>query len=151
MMIRCAHAQHQKYGRNRKGQQRHRCTLRGHVWFDAQPKPLGTMRVPIETAKLALRLLVEGMSIRATERTTDLHRDTICKLIVHYGDACQRFLDERMQGLTLSHLQFDEQWTFVAKKQSRLTMDDRAERHPAGFLEAAQPADSVLLQETAEP
>jgi len=30
-----------------------------------------------------------------------------------------------MQGLTLTHLQFDEQWTYVAKKQSRLTMTER--------------------------
>ena len=57
------------------------------------------------------------MSVRATERTTGVHRDTVCKLIVHFGDACQRFLDERMRGLTLTHLQFDEQWTYVGKKQ----------------------------------
>jgi len=43
------------------------------------------MRVPLETAKLALRLLTEGMSIRATERTTGLHRDTVCRLVVHFG------------------------------------------------------------------
>ncbi len=69
------------------------------------------MRVPVDNAKLALRLLIEGMSVRATERITGLHRDTICKLIVHFGDACQRFLDKQMRGLTLTHLQFDEQWT----------------------------------------
>jgi transposase-like protein/IS1 family transposase len=132
MMIACAHAQYQKYGKTRKGEQRYRCNLCGHVWFDAQPKPLGSMRIQVESAKLVLRLLTEGMSIRATERTTGVDRNTICKLLVFFGDACQRFLDERMQGLTLSHLQFDEQWTYVAKKQSRLTTDERAERHDVG-------------------
>lgn len=44
------------------------------------------MRIPVEMAKLALRLLTEGMWIRATERITGLHRDTICKLIVFFGD-----------------------------------------------------------------
>jgi IS1 family transposase len=95
-------------------------------------RPLGNMLVDVDTAKLALRLLTEGMSIRATERTTGLHRDTICKLIVLFGNACQRFLDERMRGLKLDHLQFDEQWTYVAKKQSRLTVDQRAESHEQG-------------------
>ena len=74
------------------------------------------------------------MSIRATERITGVHRDTICKLIVYFGDACQRFLDERMRGLTLTHLQFDEQWTYVDKKQSRLTIDERAELHDMGDI-----------------
>ncbi len=37
-----------------------------------------------------------------------------------------------MTGLRLTHLQFDEQWTYVAKKQSRLTMDERAERADVG-------------------
>jgi transposase-like protein len=128
----CQHEHSQKYGKTAKGEQRHRCTLCGHVWFDAQLKPLGDMRVDIATAKLALRMLTEGMSIRATERTTGLHRDTICKLIVLFGNACQRFLDERMRGLKLEHLQFDEQWTYVAKKQSRLTIDQRAESHEQG-------------------
>ena len=131
-MIACAHAQYQKYGRNRKGQQRYKCTTCGHIWFDAEPKPLGNMRVDIPTAKMALRMLTEGMSVRATERTTGLHRDTICKLIVHFGDACRRFLDRSMRNLTVEHLQFDEQWTYVAKKQARLTIDQRAESHDVG-------------------
>jgi IS1 family transposase len=74
------------------------------------------------------------MSIRATERTTGLHRDTICKLLVHFGDACQQFLDDRMQGLTLTHLQFDEQWTYIYKKQSRLTIGERARSSEQGDM-----------------
>ncbi|MEX0677307.1 MAG: hypothetical protein WD063_09540 [Pirellulales bacterium] len=132
MMIQCSHAQHQKYGKTRKGEQRYRCNLCGHVWFDAQPKPLGKMRIPVESAKLVLNLLTQGMSIRATERTTGIDRNTICKLLVYFGEACRTFLDQRMRGLTLSHLQFDEQWTYVARKQSRLTVDERAERHDVG-------------------
>ena len=71
------------------------------------------MTVDVENAKLALRMLTEGMSIRATERTTGIHRDTLCKLVVLFGTVCRKFLDERMRGLKLTHLQFDEQWTYV--------------------------------------
>jgi transposase-like protein/IS1 family transposase len=128
----CDHSSFKKNGRNRHGSQRYKCCLCGHRWTEAQPKPLGNMRVTVDDAKLVLRLLVEGMSIRATERTTGMNRNTICKLIVFFGRACERFLDEQMQGLTLSHLQFDEQWTYVAKKQSRLTMTEREECHDKG-------------------
>ena len=85
-------------------------------------------------AKLALRMLTEGMSIRATERTTGIHRDTPCKLIVLFGTACRRFLEARMHGLKLTHLQFDEQWTFVAKKQSRLTIEEKATCRDVGDI-----------------
>ena len=34
-----------------------------------------------------LHLLVEGSSIRACERVTGVHRDTICRLIVKFGSA----------------------------------------------------------------
>jgi IS1 family transposase/transposase-like protein len=133
MMIAWAHATTKRFGYDRNRNPRVRCLLCGKTWIERQqPKLLGEMRVSVETAKLALRMLVEGMSVRATERTTGLHRDTICKLIVHFGDACKRFLDERMRGLTLTHLQFDEQWTWVGRKQSRLTVTEKAERHDVG-------------------
>jgi hypothetical protein len=106
--------------------------LCGKRFSEEQLKPLGTMRVKPDDAKLVLRLLVEGSSIRAAERVTGMNRNTIMKLIVLFGTACERFLDERMRGLTLTHLQFDEQNTWVFKKQSRLTIDERAERYDIG-------------------
>ena len=74
------------------------------------------------------------MSIRAAERTTGLHRNTICRLIVLFGDACRSFLDKRMRNLTLTHLQIDEQWTFVYKQQSGLTVNERANAYDKGDM-----------------
>ena len=54
--------------------------------------------------------------------------------VVFFGDACQRFLDERMRGLTLTHLEFDKQWTYVAQKQARLTINEQAESHDKGDI-----------------
>lgn len=130
----CQHESRKKHGKDRKGHQRYRCVLCGTTWTEKPESLLGDFRVPEADAKLALRLLTEGMSIRATERTTGLHRDTIMRLMVFFGEACQRFLDKRMQGLKLDHLQFDEQWTFVAKKQSRLKVEDRGRVHDQGDL-----------------
>jgi IS1 family transposase len=94
--------------------------------------PLGPMRVDLDKAKLGLRMLTEGMSIRATERTTGVNRNTLCKLVVYFGDACKAFMDRNMRGLKLTHLQFDEQWTWVGRKQSRLTATEKAEKHDVG-------------------
>ena len=73
----CQYQSFKKHGRDRKGNQRFRCLLCGETWTETPPKLLGSMRIDVDTAKLALRLLAEGMSIRSTERTTGLHRDTI--------------------------------------------------------------------------
>jgi transposase-like protein/IS1 family transposase len=132
MMIACAHADRKRFGFDRKGNQRYRCLSCGKTWTEKRPKPLGDMRVPVDVAKTALRLLTEGMSIRATERVTGLHRDTICRLVVLFGGACRDYLDKAMRGLTLSHLEFDEQWTYVYKKQARLTVGERATTYDQG-------------------
>jgi transposase-like protein len=70
MMIACAHTQTKRDGKDRHGNQRQKCCLCGKRWTEERHKPLGEMLVPVESAKLALRMLTEGMSIRATERTT---------------------------------------------------------------------------------
>jgi len=73
---------------------------------------------------LVLHHLVEGTSIRSITRVTGIHKTTIMKLLVRFGSACRDFLDQQMRGLELHHLECDEQWTFVAKKQGRLDPDD---------------------------
>ncbi len=98
MMIRatCDHSLSRTNGVDRHGNQRFRCKLCGKTWVEVKPvKPLGDMRIPVADAKLALRLLVEGNSVRATGRITGLDKKTLLKLIVLFGDACRSFLDQR--------------------------------------------------------
>jgi IS1 family transposase len=72
-----------------------------------------------------LSSLIEGNSIRSTERMTAIHRDTIMRLLRRIGDHCQRLMDHHLRGLQSKHLQVDEIWTFVQKKQAQLTEDER--------------------------
>jgi len=69
--------------------------------------------------------LVNGQSIRATERITGVHRDTICRFLVRIGNGCRELLDAEMRNLTLNHLQCDEIWTFCGKKQGKLDADTK--------------------------
>ena len=91
------------------------------------------MTVPVEKAKMVLRMLVEGSSIRSADANTGFDRNTICKLVVHFGRlaAILGRADARPQT---DSLQFDEQWTYVAKKQSRLTINERAECSDSGDI-----------------
>src|SRR5688572_17369867 len=73
---------------------------------------------------MVLNLLVEGNSLRSIKRLTGVHRDTAMRLMVQVGDKCREFLDRRMRGLRLDHVQADEIWTFVQKKQGRVKADE---------------------------
>jgi IS1 family transposase len=64
-----------------------------------------------------LQLLVEGNSVRSTERITGVHRDTILDILVTIGDACERLLQDRIRGLAVRDVQCDEIWGFVGMKQ----------------------------------
>jgi IS1 family transposase len=64
--------------------------------------------------------LVEGNSIRAMERTTGAHRDTIMRLALRVGTGCAKIMDEEMRDLRCKRIQADEIWAFVGKKQKNV-------------------------------
>lgn len=41
-------------------------------------------------------------------------------------------MDAKLRNLTLEHVEVDEIWTFVLKKQARLTVEEKAECHDMG-------------------
>jgi IS1 family transposase len=88
--------------------------------------------------------LVEGASIRSVERMTGVHRDTIMRLLVTVGDRCALLLNERMRGLRVQRLEFDEIWTYVAKKQKRVTLGDPTDCGDQFVFTALDP-DSKLV------
>jgi IS1 family transposase len=72
--------------------------------------------------------LTEGMSIRATERLTGVHRDTIMRLGARVGAGCARVHDKLVVGVRTGRLELDELWTYVGKKQRRMTPQDGPEK-----------------------
>jgi len=93
-----------------------------------------------------LRMLVEGNSLRSVTRLTGVHRTTVMKLMVTFGERCRAFLDRTQRGLSLRHVECDEIWTFVAKKQGRLKDDEKGNTEIGDqFLYVAQDQDSKLI------
>ena len=74
-------------------------------------------RLPREKRVLILRLLTEGNSIRATARIADVSKNTVTKLLVDAGNACAKYQNEAMHGLSCRRVQVDEIWSFIYAKQ----------------------------------
>jgi len=89
-------------------------------------------KMPVEKRNTILRLLCEGNSIRSTARLMATDIPGVLRQLLWAGEHCRKLMDERFVNLTLRHVEVDEMWTFVAKKQARLTVDEKAERHDIG-------------------
>jgi len=71
--------------------------------------------------------LTEGCSIRAVERLTGVHRDTIMRLGARIGMGCFALHDVMMRNLHVARIEMDETWSFIAKKQRHLKKTDPAD------------------------
>ncbi|MCA9122193.1 MAG: IS1 family transposase [Planctomycetaceae bacterium] len=113
----CQHENRSKHGKDRNGNQRYKCRRCGVTFLSEDNRPLGDMRLPIDKAVMVLKMLLEGMSIRACERITGVKRDTICDLVLHVGGNCDRFLEANVKGVQAKFIEVDEIWDFVLCKQ----------------------------------
>jgi IS1 family transposase len=77
-----------------------------------------------EKQEQVIRSLVEGSSVRSTERMTGVHRDTILRLLRRVGEGCDRLMFSELRNLTCRRIQVDEVWGYVGKKQRHVTYDD---------------------------
>jgi IS1 family transposase len=89
--------------------------------------------------------LLEGCSIRSVERMTGVHRDTITRLLVNVGGACHDMMNESLRGLQLTHVQVDEIWAYVGKKQRHVTDTDDATRVGDMWTYVALDTDTKLV------
>ena len=84
------------------------------------------MNILKQEKKLAVvSALVEGNSIRSTERMTGVHRDTIMRLLVDVGGKCEEDLEQHLKGFHSHLIQADEIWTFIRKKERRLNDQEK--------------------------
>jgi len=107
----------QRFGRNRNGSQRFRCPVCKKTYSEPRQKIMPTMYLSEEKALLALRLLLEGASLRATERVSGVDRTTLAKLLVQAGERCETLMAETISGLPVRDVEADEIWGFVGMKE----------------------------------
>jgi transposase-like protein/IS1 family transposase len=120
--IECGHENRTKYGKDRKGNQRWKCQRCGRMFASNTDRPLGDMRTDLDDAERVLKMLLEGMSIRACERITDMKHGTICDLVLHVGENCDAFLGNAVRGVRAEYIELDEIWGFVYCKRRQVDM-----------------------------
>src|ERR1022692_4071825 len=107
----------QRFGKHRNGLRRFRCPLCKKTYTEAHKPALEGSYIPQEKVVLALRLLIEGNSIRSTERITNLDRNTIMKLLVLAGEKCEQLMGRVIVNVPVKDVECDEIWGFIQKKE----------------------------------
>lgn len=113
-----------RFGKDRKSNQRFQCLTCKKTFSEPKEKPLGNMILAEEKALSVLHHLVEGCSIRSTERITGVEKKTILSLLALVGEKCERLMDERIKGISVDSVQCDEIWGYVGMKEKKRS--DRA-------------------------
>jgi IS1 family transposase/predicted HTH domain antitoxin len=85
-----------------------------------QRKALTMNKLSLEKRTQIIGLLVEGTSLRATSRLADVSINTVTKLLVDIGMACQKYHDEHVRSVASKRVQCDEIWSFIYAKDKNL-------------------------------
>ena len=77
---------------------------------------------PEERAHI-LQLLCTGMAIRSIVRDTGVRKNTVAKLLIDAGIACQAYHDAHVRNLNSRRLQCDEIWSFCYAKAKNVVSE----------------------------
>jgi len=114
----CCAGETQKFGRFKNKNrvvQRYICVRCNKTFSESQP--LDGLRVDFGQACRVVHLLCESMGIRAIQRITGLHQETILNILETAGQRAAAFMDAKIRNVNASVIQADEIHSFVYSKQ----------------------------------
>ncbi len=112
---------HGRYGK--QNTPRYKCPRCGRT-FSQSKKTCPALNIPAETVYRILSCLTEGSGIRATARINSVNPETVLKVLRIAGIKASIILDRELQNIKAEQISVDECWTFVQKKNRRLTTED---------------------------
>src|SRR4051812_1463343 len=101
--------------------------------------------LPRQKQVAVLNALVEGCSIRSTERMLDVSRETVLSLLVRVGEGCIQLHDAMIRDLPCERIECDEIWGFIQKKQRNLRATDDAGQVGDAWTFVGIDADTKLV------
>jgi transposase-like protein/IS1 family transposase len=114
-----------RFGRHRNGLQRFRCLACSKTFTEDHAR---SFRVEdyLQDPKglMAIRMLVEGCSIRTVERLTEIRRDSIIQLLLIAGERSERLMDRVIRNVPATDVQMDECWNFIFCKEKNKGPED---------------------------
>ena len=102
--------------------QRYQCLRCGKSFSEKQP--LDGLRTDHEKVVQIVKLLCEGMGIRACARLTGCQHKTVLAVLNAVGEKCAALHDRLVRNIQTDALQLDELWSRVGISQRRTTPDD---------------------------
>jgi transposase-like protein len=110
-----------KQGKNYAGHQRFLCKHCRIVFVETKGTPLYQKKLSERKIKQICKELVEKKGIRAVERTTKVHRDTIGNLLDDLAEHALMMTNHLVHDLGLSTYEVDEILTFIKKTKKNLS------------------------------
>jgi IS1 family transposase len=112
--------------------QRYACDRCGKSFSES--KPLDGQRVDFDKACQVVHLLCESAGIRAIQRLTGLHQETILGILETAGQKAAAFLDAKVRNVNADVIQADEIHSFVFSKQQNTAEGDMERGEQFTFL-----------------
>jgi len=106
----------EKYGASAT-QNLFQCKICKKTFSERRDTPLFGFRLPEEKIWGIIRCLIEGNGTRATARITQVHRDTVTRVIRIFGIHAKEVSRVFLADYPLKECQLDEMWTFVKKNK----------------------------------
>src|SRR5580700_4262025 len=73
-------------------------------------------KLPLEKRVQILTALAEGCSMRSTSRMARVSINTVTKLLIDAGKACDEYQHEKLRSLSCKRFELDEIWSFCQMK-----------------------------------
>lgn len=103
-------------------------------------------KLPLVKRIEIIKMLTEGCSIRSTSRMTEVHTDTIMRLLEEVGEAVAQYQHTHIRNLKCRRIEMDELWSYCYCREKNL---ETAKAAPEGsgdvWLWLALCADSRLI------
>jgi IS1 family transposase len=104
-----------------------RCGTCREEFSERRNTALFNTKISEAKAEAVIDHLDEGCSVRSTSRLTQVAKATVARLLKTSGRHAQRFHHQEVQDLRPQAIQFDEQWSFVKKKQKHCRPDETSQ------------------------
>ena len=97
----------QRFGKHRNDLRRFRCPQCRKTYTEAHKPTLDGSYISQDRIVLALHLMVEGNSLRSTERVTGLDINTLMKILVEAGEKCEKLMGKLIVNVPVRDVQCD--------------------------------------------
>lgn len=112
-----------KKGKNTAGNQQYLCYNCNSIFSETKGTPLYNRKLSKDKILLLCKELVERKGLRAVERTTSIHRDTVGNYLSLFAEHAIKISKYMTKDLGLTTHEMDEFWTFIKKNKKNLTKE----------------------------